>query len=943
MNDHRSARQSTAADLGPVRPGWQASELVGRDRERQLLDAVATTATERAAVLLLHGEPGIGKTTLLDYAEGIFAGRVLCARGVESEAVLPYAALADLIRPIQDRLRLLPHAQREALRVCLALSDAPLANMYAPCVGMLNLLAAAGETEPVLLLVDDLHWLDPASLRVLLFVARRLSAERVGLVVTARDDHQILDAVTGLSVVCVHALSREESAELLHRRGLHLTDSRSAELFGICGGNPLALLQSAAALTRAQRRGDEPLPFAPSLGRRLESAWLDQLRDLPEATQQSLVAVAASRSTQTSALASVLVALGLSLEVLAPAEQAGLLALTPDTCDFTHPILRPLALSLVPLTTRLRVFQALAQTSTGPLRAWYLAAATTGADDTAAQALVEAAEGARRRSAFKESALAWRRAAELTTDPAARASSLYAAARNAFLVVPSSQAAAWCDQALAAPLTPQQRADLELLRGWAQTLTGHLDQAHSRMADAAEAIQHEDPARAAILLCESSNALGLGSDVTAAVRTAAESVRRAAGQAENTTWACAAGYAMWLSIAGEVTRAEEQLAVVTRHLPTADPVAHQMTMGSTAVAEVFTDHHDRAQHLLNTTIEAGRRAGAPTGLPLLLNTRTELGIWTGRWADAAADATEALAWAEELGQILWVGHGLTYLARLEAMRGNRARGEELITHSLDRAGGFGIDVHATYHPVILGLAALTCGDYSAAVDHLESALDRATRQGLGNPVAVPFAADLVEAHVRIGQRDRAEQVLAHLTRQATTTGLAWPTAAAARCRGLLAETTAEAEDAFAEAHAAHQRLSTPFEHARTQLCHGETLRRLRRPTEARAQLTSAHATFQRLGATTWASRTAAELAATGQHHTTAPNGRRAGPDLDALTPQELQVARAIADGLNNREVAALLYLSRKTVEAHLTRIYRKLGLRSRTQLTRALTTHDSVP
>jgi DNA-binding CsgD family transcriptional regulator len=245
---------------------------------------------------------------------------------------------------------------------------------------------------------------------------------------------------------------------------------------------------------------------------------------------------------------------------------------------------------------------------------------------------------------------------------------------------------------------------------------------------------------------------------------------------------------------------------------------------------------------------------------------------------------------------------------------------------------------------VLGLSALAYGDHDAAADQLEQTLALATEQGIGNPEVVPFAADLAEAHLRAGNPARAAEVVAWLAERARETGLASAEAAAARCRGLLAPTPEEAEAHFELALKAHQRTTGPFDWARTLLCEAEVLRRHRRPAAARAPLASALACFERLGAAPWARRAASELAAAGGMPAarTSSSSSDLADALDQLTPQELQVSRAVARGLNNTEAAASLFVSRKTVEAHLTRVYRKLRVRSRTDLTRLLTAADLV-
>ncbi|WP_435859518.1 AAA family ATPase, partial [Streptomyces neyagawaensis] len=383
------------------------------------------------AALLLWGEPGIGKTALLDYAaERAAAGTsgsapvtLLRARGIETETVLPFATLGDLLMPYSSLFRELPGAQRAALESCLALGGDPAdppGNPYAACMGALNVLAALGDERPVVVLVDDLHWVDPSSQRVLLFIARRLSSERVALALGSREDHGESGPRRSIPAVQVGGLTAEECAELLagtragaggagigaggagiraagdavRRPGV--APSVLVDLVRISGGNPLALREIAGGLTEEQARGERPLLDPPSLGSHLERAWAARIDALPEPARRSLVVLAASRSTAAGPLRKALEAAGLSLDALAPAEEDGLITATADGLDFHHPVLRALVLGRAPLALRYAAFQALAEVSTGPLHAWYRASATPGPDEDTAAALAEAALEARR-------------------------------------------------------------------------------------------------------------------------------------------------------------------------------------------------------------------------------------------------------------------------------------------------------------------------------------------------------------------------------------------------------------------------------------------------------------------------------------------------------------------------------------------------------------------
>ncbi|WP_367321453.1 AAA family ATPase [Streptomyces sp. HUAS ZL42] len=380
---------------GPPEPGNRnaprrtQTALVGRERERGRMDDLLVAGRDGGAALLLWGEPGIGKTSLLDHADRQACGSaatVLRARGVETETVLPFATLGDLLMPHSSLFRELPGAQRSALESCLALSGdggQPPGNPYAACMGALNVLAALGDARPVVVLVDDLHWVDPSSQRVLLFIARRLAGERVALVLGSREDHGECGPRRGVPTVQLGGLATAECAELLRARGHEVAPAVLAELVRISGGNPLALLEIAAGLTVRQARGDQPLLDPPSLGRHLERAWSTRIDRLQDQARRALVVLAASRSGETGALCKALETAGLSLEALAPAEEDGLIRATAEGLDFHHPVLRPLVLGRAPLAHRFAAFQALAEVGTGALHTRSRAAVGAGPGEPA--------------------------------------------------------------------------------------------------------------------------------------------------------------------------------------------------------------------------------------------------------------------------------------------------------------------------------------------------------------------------------------------------------------------------------------------------------------------------------------------------------------------------------------------------------------------------------
>jgi len=393
-------------------------------------------------------------------------------------------------------------------------------------------------------------------------------------------------------------------------------------------------------------------------------------------------------------------------------------------------------------------------------------------------------------------------------------------------------------------------------------------------------------------------------------------------------------------MAGELGHAAPYRRRAQVLLPSADLPGEQQGAAFVAQGDIWTEHYEQGRQRLGLVMDCGRRAGAPAILSLALGLSSELGWWTGRWAAAYADATESLQWAQEMNQVGLIGYGLSQLSRIEAARGDRERCEEHVEWARRDIEPQGVGCLAAYNAAALGLCALSRGELAVAIDHLERAWDAGQAEELGNPNVVPFAGDLAEALARAGAAERAGEVLAWLQERADATGLVYPRAAAARARGILAPDPAEAQAWFARARSAYRKQPMPFEQARTLLCEGEALRRAHRPAASRRPLRHAFAVFSSLGAGPWAARAMTELTATGAG-AGAWDGTRVSC-LDSLSPQELQVARAVGRGLSNVEAAAALFVSRKTVEAHLTRAYRKLGIRSRTELTRLLVTYDET-
>ena len=383
-------------------------------------------------------------------------------------------------------------------------------------------------------------------------------------------------------------------------------------------------------------------------------------------------------------------------------------------------------------------------------------------------------------------------------------------------------------------------------------------------------------------------------------------------------------------LVGRRDEAHPLLDDLLRRAEGADLLWDAPALATGAQSAVYLERFDEGRRLVEPVAMTARQAGAPLVLAYSLAVRAEVDWWAGRWPSAYADVTECVAWADELGQASSKAFGLSLQARIEAVRGDAESCRAHADEAMRLAAPLGVESLLSYATGALGAGALAAGDVAAAMAHLERARRQFDEHGARCLPAVPFAGDLVDATARAGDRTAAEAAVAWVAANAERTGSAYAEAIAARGRGLLADDPDAAERWFAAAHRAHERFAAPYEKARTTLAHAEVRRRWRRPGAARPLLLEAEAAFAGLGAHPWTERTRNELAAAG--HRASVETADDTVSLEVLTPQEFQIARGVAEGLSNVEVSAALFVSRKTVEAHLTRVYRKLGVRSRTEL-----------
>jgi DNA-binding CsgD family transcriptional regulator len=907
-------------------------ELIGRETEAAQIATLLEEAQHgRSRALLVQGEAGIGKSSLLRYAVRQAGGMiVLQASGVESESELAFAALGDLFRPVVDHLVQLPDPQAAALAGALGLAPARGGDRFTICAGTLNLLAAVAEVAPVLGVVDDAQWLDTSSAEALLFAARRLDSEGVALLFAVREGEAGAFEASSLDDLVLAGLGHEHALELLSRRLQRQPAPEVAErLVRGTQGNPLALVEIPALLSEGQLAGSEPmdeqLPPAPAV----ERAFLRQIEALDDSARRALLVVAASESDRLDVVEEALAMLALDLRSLAPAEEAGLISVERDELQFRHPLLRAAVYHAAPGGARREAHEVLGKTAARERtdrRAWHLAAAAAELDEEVASALEQAALEARERGGHAEAALALERAARLTADEGEQARRLFEAADDTRIAGRPDRALELLDGALATAREPRARARIQHLRGAVEMWSGAPLEAHRLLVEAAPRVAELDQGKAARMLTDAAWACLMGADIRTGLETAMRA-QAAAEKVSSTTQIHAAGVlGVALLLSG---RSQEAFPLLERFQPLLESTDFGRVRQLVTPGQVLTwiEEYDLARRLFIQMIDAARGQSALGYLSYPLAGLSELDFRTGNWPAAYAGAAEAIRIAEETGQHVTHAFGLVCLARVEAAHG---RARDCRTHAIRarKVASSEMGAIVAYAVSTLGLLELGSGRSENAIRHLGPLAHQVRKRGLEEPAVIQWAPDLIEAYTRTGSIEAATTELDVFERQARDTERNWALAAAARCRGLLAS-DGKFEERFHQALELHARTPTPFEQARTELCFGERLRRSRRRTDARERLRSALETFERLGADPWAERARIELSASGE------TARQRAPSAsDQLTPQELQVALVVGEGATNREAGAALFLSPKTIDAHLGRIYRKLNVRSRTELAR---------
>ena len=908
-------------------------QLLGRRSECAALDElVASVRAGASRALALRGEAGVGKSALLEYllqrASGCATAR---AAGVESEMELAFAALHQLCAPFVDRLDHLPGPQREALGTAFGLRDGDAPDRFLVGLALLSLLSDVAEERPLICVLDDAQWLDAASAQALRFVSRRLGAESVGLVFAVREANGERH-LEGMAELVVGGLDDRDARELLAAVITGPLDERVRDrIIEETRGNPLALLELPRGRSPAELAGGFGLDGGPDDSNppaRIEASFRERLAPLPPATRLLLLVAAAEPVGDPLLVWKAAAALGLDAGAAAPATATGLVELGAQV-RFGHPLVRSAVYKAAAPADRQRVHRALGEATDADVdpdrRAWHRAQATDGLDEDVAAELEQSAGRARARGGLAAGAAFHERAAELTPDPQRRAQRAMAAARSKHQAGASETALRLLAMAEAGPLEELDRARAMLLHAQITFATTRGADAPPLLLAAAKRLEPLDPTLAretyleAFAAALSADRLVRGGDA----REVAAAVL--AADWEPSSRACD------LLLDGLALRAAEGCSAAASTLKQAlrafrdEPLSEDDELRWLWLACYIARHvgDDEAwDELTARQVELARRAGAFALLPVALDDRFSVELLAGRIAVATSLAAEIDAVLEATGSHLVPRSGIA----LAGWRGQGAEAQALTEARrkdvLSRGEG----------------SWLAAADWGAAVrynglgryDDALAAIERAAEDRRALILSMWVLSEFVEAAVRSGKTERAAGALARLAEIAEANGTDWALGLHAVRAAMLAE-GATAEPLYREAIARLSRTRIRIALARAHLLYGEWLRRENRRVDAREQLRVAFDMLTEMGNEPFAERARRELLATGE-----TVRKRTVETLDDLTPQETQIGRMAADGFTNPEIGAQLFLSPRTVEWHLRKVFGKLGIRSRRELRSAL-------
>jgi DNA-binding CsgD family transcriptional regulator len=883
----------------------------------------------RSGALVIRGEPGVGKTALLQFAlESGSDLRVARAVGVESEMELAYAALHQLCAPMLDRLEGLPAPQRDALRTVFGLTAGGAPDRFLVGLAALGLLSEVAEEQPLLCVVDDAQWLDRASAQALAFVARRLLAESVGLVFATREPSEEFGRLPEL---VVGGLRDGDARKLLGSVLRGPLDERVRErIVAETRGNPLALLELPRGLTHAELAGGFGLPDAVPLSGRIEDSFRRRVEALPDESQRLLLVAAVEPVGEPLSVWRAAERLGIGVHAAAPAAAAGLLEFGAHI-RFRHPLVRSAVYRAASAEERRTVHRALAQATDPKVdpdrHAWHRARAAPGADEDVAAELEQSAGRAQARGGLAAAAAFLERAAALTPDPARRVGRALAAARAKHQAGAPDAALSLLASAEAGPVDELQRARADLLRAQIAFAMSRGSDAPPLLLNAARRLEPLDARLAretyldALIAAVSAHRLASGGGALEVAEAA-----RAAGYTRSPAQPARApdllldGWVLLITegyAAATPTLARALSAFRSGESVSKDEEIRWLWFACHTAYELWDD--ETWHELSIRQVQLARAVGALAELPVALNSLAGASLFAGDFAAAETQVEEAEAVTEVTGHRL-APYGRLLLA---AGQGREAAASELIESSMEevvhRGEGLGLTA-------INWAAALFYNGLGRYADALAAA-QKATEHPRDMARVLP---ELIEAAARSGNPEDAADALERLSETTRTSGSDWGLGIEARSAALVSEGDA-AEGLYREAIDRLGRTRMRVELARAHLLYGESLRRRRRRLDAREQLRTAHEMFTAMGFEAFADRAARELLATGE------TARKRTVETERqLTAQEAQIARLARDGLSNPDIGARLFISPRTVEYHLRKVFTKLDISSRKELDDAL-------
>ena len=901
--------------------------LYGRTAEQAVLAALVTEArAAHGGALVVRGQPGVGKSALLaDLADDTRGIRVLRAQGVESESPLAFAALQRFLSPVMDGVSYLPDPQAHALRAAFGEAEHVGGGRFLVFMAALSLLSDVARSSPVLGLVDDAHWLDDASAAALLFVARRLQAEPIALVFGAREGDLRRFEADDLPELRVEGLEREAVRDLLaDQTGGPVPNEVADRLRAQTGGNPLALVEMPATLSSEQLAGQAALPRDLPLTRGIERLYVDRYRRLSAPAQGLLLVAAADDSGRLDVVLRGAAPLGAGRDDVRTLEVAQLLTVHGSRVELQHPLVRSAVYGTATSAERRAVHRALAAALTdssdstdSDRRVWHLAGSVDGPDAEVAEALDRVAHRARGRGGHEAASAAWERAAELSIAADPRAGRLFGAALSAWLGGQPARADSLARAAARDVVDERLRADITSLRARIEWNTGSVQIAHQMLLSAAQQVASTDTERARELAMIATELACFGGDSGVGINPADFAGKMATSPRAQ----CLAHLLVGLTHVGRQEWGPAASALRAAFaLPDAVALEDQIVLPNLAIAALHLGDDATAQRFHGQLLTRARHSGAVITVWHALTRNALTQVATGKWTAAQAGASEALGIARATGQPSLSAFPLAWLTVLAALRG----ADTFVALRTEAT-----EVSTTHPTGALDELIADLRRWAIAI-HMAAQPDAALaqlRQITSGLVRREAALDRVEAAVRADDLQSARAWSEDLNRFADSTSALWAAAVATHGRALLAAPI-EKEGLFLRALELHATTERPFARARTELAYGEHLRRNGRRVDARALLRAALRTFEDLDAAPWLERAMQELRASGE-----TARRRESSKVADLTAQELQVSRFVAQGLSNRDVAAQLFLSPRTIDFHLRNVFTKLGISSRSELT----------